>query len=268
MRGRAGEEKGEPHLTGIPETFFRAVREETPSQAPEAEPGIARCPRLSLLTGARPSAASPLQPPAIRRGRAAPQPPAPLPTPAAARSLTHPRPASAATGASFPRSLPPVKLSPASLRPTPPSRSGAAAAATGRALPQRRLAPPRSHLGPAAAAAGGAAEGDGGGGSWHSQSAAKSQRPAWRCLRGAERAVPPRRDSPRGEGGWAVPGVRRARRGVRRAWRARLSLRGTRRRGREPGQPQESPPRSHCPVGRGRGWRGGPPLWSCGARLV
>lgn len=76
--------------------------------------------------------------------------------------------------------------------------------------------------------------------------------PAWG---GADGSSPP------GEAGPAVPGVRRAR-------RAQLLFVGTRRRGRKPGQPQESPPRSRCPVGRGRGWRGGPRQWSCGARLL
>lgn len=156
VRGRAGGwgEWGPPHLTGIPETFCRAARgKRRRRKSPGAEPGTAGCPRLSWFTGARPSAASPLQaarhPPGTRRASAALS--APLPTPPA-RSLTHPRPASAATGgASFPRSLPPVKLSPASLRPAPPSRSRAAAAANRPGPPS--AAPGAAPLSPASTAA-------------------------------------------------------------------------------------------------------------------
>lgn len=201
-RERAPEGNGTPDPTGIPETFFRAAREETPPQAPErsrGSPGVPASPR-SPGRGRAPSPRSSRPPAAGDAPRLSHLLPSPRPPPPA-RSLTHPRPASAATGASFPRSLPPVKLSPASLRPTPPSRSGAAAAATAPAVPQRRLAPPRSHLGPTAAAARVAREREGGGGFGQSHSAAESRRPARRSLRGVGWAAPPRRDAPSGEGG-------------------------------------------------------------------
>lgn len=115
----------------------RCRRRREPPERSRGPPGV---PASLPLRRARPR-------PPPRSGR----PPAirhPLPSPRR-RPLTHPRPASAATGASCPRSLPPVKLSPASLRPSsprpaPPSPPGAAA--TARALPRRSRAPPRPHL--------------------------------------------------------------------------------------------------------------------------
>lgn len=78
--GRAAEGQGEPPtLTGIPETFFRAARDETttttPPQAPGAEPGIARCPRLSSLTKRHLPAPAARHPPGTRRASAARSPP-------------------------------------------------------------------------------------------------------------------------------------------------------------------------------------------------
>ncbi|XP_074392294.1 uncharacterized protein LOC141728294 [Zonotrichia albicollis] len=196
--------RGSPRLTGIPETFLRAAAREEPPlpppRAPGAEPGTARCPRLSPgPPGAAEAAPRSGLPPAIRR---------PLPSPRR-RPLTHPRPANAATGASCPRSLPPVKLSPASLRPSsprpaPPSRTGSRRHRLGPPPAEPGTAPPSP--GPAAAAAAGERGKMGTAGAAPGSPSQRRDRAAPPGAPGA----PPRRDAPRGEGGGglgrAVPG--------------------------------------------------------------
>ncbi|XP_041343052.1 translation initiation factor IF-2-like [Pyrgilauda ruficollis] len=226
--GGAPTSPASPKLSSGPPPEKRRRRSREPPERSRALPVV---PASLPVRRARPSAASPLRPPAIRRERplrcAALRRPLPSPR---RRPLTHPRPASAATSASCPRSLPPVKLSPASLRPSsprpaPPSPPGAAATAW--ALPQRSRAPPRPPSpGPAAAAAAGKR---GKMGTVEAAPGSPRQRRDRAAPPGAPWA-PPRRDAPRGEGGGgpcravpcrAVPcraGLCRA--GSGRAWRA------------------------------------------------
>lgn len=203
-----------PKLSSGPQPAQRRRRREPPERS-RGPPGV---PASLPVRRARPSAASPLRPPAIRRDAPAAlrSAPAALPAPPPAHS---PAPGERSHGASCPRSLPPVKLSPASLRPTsprpaPPSPPGAAAA-TAWAVPRRSRAPPRSHLVLPPPLGGAGGDGDSGGGSGQSQPAARSHRPA-RSSR-----APPRRDAPRGEGGGGPGRARLCRAGSGRASRAR-----------------------------------------------
>lgn len=224
------------------------------------------------------------RPPAIRRGRAAPRPPAPLPTPAARPPAHSPAPGELSHRRLLP-SLPPScqvepglpPPDPSLLRdrepPPPPQPAGP--------LPQRRLAPPRSHLGPAAARRRGMSEGG-----EKAEAAVGSPRPR------RNRAAPPRgpcvgrggrllpagtpREAKWGGGGGELGRAGReagtAWRGVRRARRARLpsvpqgNMERPGRRGRKARRPRECPPTPCRSVGRW--WRGASALWGGGNPLL
>lgn len=162
-RRRHGELRGKRTLATLPAAPKLSPgprRDGKPPRRPEAEPVIAprRRRRPSSTSGARHGTArhdtaqrrlSRPPPSHTRRGRA----------PRTRRPLVHSpahserSPGSGAFLPSFPPSLAPVKVEPGLLRPTPPSR----AATTARSQPgppSGRLAPPLSHLGPAAAGRG------------------------------------------------------------------------------------------------------------------